>query len=429
VSAIARGAAINLVTRLLTMALGLALTVITARLGTREQGTFALFAAVEATLLSLGSGFGVSIARRISHHREDPGALVGTVVAACLVVGLMAALALWVGALLLHSDYGFLVILAAGAPIVLLAPNLVGLWLGTGRMGAIGYVTLGPPSLTLIGLAVVLAARGAVDLWAVLWCWVAARTIVGIATFVAVARAHWVARPSVDALSQEWGFVFLVGATNLIGLLNYRVDLFLVERWVGLSATGVYSVAVLLAELLWLVSSSVSQAAYARIGDPDRARASRLTVRAIHSSLAALAVLSIPLWLIAAWLVPRVLGDVYAAALPPLAVLLPGAVAYGAASALSAYFTNHAGRPYIPAALAGLSLVSTVLLSFVMIPLWGTVGAAAATSVSYIGAVAASVWVFCKLAAVPVHQVMRPDWRAMGDDFGRLLAHATRARR
>jgi O-antigen/teichoic acid export membrane protein len=188
-----------------------------------------------------------------------------------------------------------------------------------------------------------------------------------------------------------------------------------VEEFIGLSSTGIYSVAVLVAELVWVVSSSISQAAYARIGDPDRAAAGRITVYAVHASLIALAALSLPLWLVAAWLLPLLLGSAYAEAMPVLAILLPGVVAYGAASALSAFFTNHAGRPYIAAALAGLSLVSTVALSLVLIPLWGTLGAAAATTVSYVVSVAVSVLVFCKVSSVSLRQLMQPDWRGLGD--------------
>lgn len=427
-STIARGTAINLATRLLAMGLALALTVITARLGTREQGMFALFAAMESALLALGSGFGVLIARRISHHRERPAALVAAVVLACLACGAVAALVLAWLALRSGADYGFLAVLAWGAPVLLLAPNLLGIWLGVGRMEAIARVTLATPLLTLAAVGAVLALRGEVNLLAVLWCWVAARSIVGVGTLGVAWRSGWVGTPSAGGLGVHWRFVALIGLTNLIGLLNYKVDLFLVEQLVDLSTTGVYSVAVLVAELLWVVSTSVSQAAYARIGDPDPSESSRITLHAMHASLIALAVLSVPLWLLAAWLLPHLLGAAYAAAMPALAVLLPGVVVYGAASALSAYFTNHAGRPYIPAALAGLSLVSTVLLSLLLIPSWGMLGAAVATTVSYIGAVAVSAAVFCRVAALPLRQATRPDWRALKGDLDHLRSLAMRPR-
>ena len=65
---VARGTLINLATRTLGVALVLGITAITARLGTTQQGTFALFTSVESVLAALLSGFGIALARRVSHH-------------------------------------------------------------------------------------------------------------------------------------------------------------------------------------------------------------------------------------------------------------------------------------------------------------------------------------------------------------------------
>ena len=159
-------------------------------------------------------------------------------------------------------------------------------------------------------------------------------------------------------MTPELRFVAAIGVTNLIGLMNYKIDLFLVQHFLGLSATGVYSIAVIVAELLWFVSSSVTQAAYARVGTRDAALASSTVVRAVHYSFLILLLVAPGLWVAASILLPWLLGDEYPAALPVLAVLLPGVLVFGAASALSAYFTNcRWGRPLIPAALASLSFV------------------------------------------------------------------------
>ena len=81
-----------------------------------------------------------------------------------------------------------------------------------------------------------------------------------------------------SALRAELPFIATIGLTNLIGLLNYRVGLFVVERFLGLSATGVYSIAVVVAELLWFVSGSLTQTVYGRIGTPDATRAAATTL-------------------------------------------------------------------------------------------------------------------------------------------------------
>ena len=144
-----------------------------------------------------------------------------------------------------------------------------------------------PDDRRSMGLALLL--NGRVGLAHVLWSWVVARLLVAAVTALVAWRQGWIARPAFSALGGEMRFVAVIGMTNVIGLLNYKVDLFLVEHFLGRASTGVYSVGVMVAELLWLVSSSVSAAAYARIGTPDGADASRVTLRAVHASFLALA--------------------------------------------------------------------------------------------------------------------------------------------
>ncbi|MFX9097208.1 hypothetical protein ABTN72_19425, partial [Acinetobacter baumannii] len=85
-----------------------------------------------------------------------------------------------------------------------------------------------------------------------------------------------------------------------VSLLNYRASLFLVERFHGLSVVGTYSVAVTVAELLWLLSSSVTVSAYARIGHPDARVAAAMTVQAVRINVLA-TVLAAPVLLAGAW--------------------------------------------------------------------------------------------------------------------------------
>lgn len=419
-SSVARGSLVNLLTRVLAVALGLAITLYTARLGTASQGAFALFTAVESVLLALMSGFGVAIARRISHHGERPAGLVGASVLACVLLGLAVAAALLALSQAGGAAYGKLWLLALAAPVLFISPNLAGLWLGRGRMAALARITLGAPLVVLAGLALAFLAGQPPALMTVLSAWIVARWAVALAVLVAAARGGWLARPDGAALAIETRFVVVIGLTNLVGLLNYKADLFLVEQFLGLSATGVYSIAVMVAELLWLVSSSVTTAAYARIGSPDATEAGRITVRAVHAGLLLLAVLGPLLWAGAALVLPLLLGPAYAPALPVLAVLLPGVTVFGAASALSAWFTNHAGRPAVPAFLATLSLVINVVVSVLTIPRLGMLGGALATSLSYIVAVGVGAVLFMRASGTPAAVLLRPDWRALAADIARL---------
>jgi O-antigen/teichoic acid export membrane protein len=415
---VARGTLTNLLTRVVSVAAVLAITALVARRGTEVQGAFALFTGVEGVLLALFSGFGVALARRVSHHREEPRALVSAVIGTCVALGVVAGLALWVASYLLPPAYAPLWLLALVAPLLLLAPNLAGLWLGEGRMAPLAVLNVAPSLLALMALLLIALWWPTAALLAVLVAWVGAKVLVSLALVGVLWRRRRLARLSgagVAALRAELPFVARIGVTNLIGLLNYRVGLFVVERVLGLAATGVYSIAVVVAELLWFLSSSLTQAVYGRIGTPDRAAAAATTVRAVQLSLAGLLVAAPLLWFVAAAVLPRLLGPAYAASLWPLALLLPGVLVFGGASALSAYFTNHGGQPEVPARVAALSLVANGLLCVLFVPRWGMAGAALAASLSYGVSVAVLARLFVRHAGLPLAALLQPGPQLWAD--------------
>jgi O-antigen/teichoic acid export membrane protein len=414
VDSVARGTLINLVTRLAGVAMVLGITTITARLGPQTQGAFALFTSVEGVLLALFSGFGIALARRVSHHGERPRALVSATVLACIGLGAVASVALWALSRGGPAAYQWLWLLALGAPALLLAPNLQGLWLGEGRMLPMALLTLAAPAVTVTMLAA-LSVVDSASLSGVLTSWVVAKVLVGVMVLLVLWRGARLAAPDFAALSREGRFIATIGATNLVSLLNYRVGLFVVERVLGLSATGVYSIAVVVAELLWFVSGSLTQAVYGRIGTPDRAQAAAMTVRALQLGVAALLLMAPLLWLAATVLVPWVLGAAYADSLGVMAVLLPGVLLFGGASALSAYFTNHAGTPRVPAQVAALSLGLNALLSTVLVPQLGMTGAALAASVAYGSSVLVLAWRFARHAGWPLRRVLLPGRQLLAD--------------
>jgi len=419
---VARGTAINLSARLLAMGGVLLITAFTARLGTDKQGGFALFTSVEGLLLALWSGFGVALARRVSHHGEQPREMLAAVVVVCLAIGVLASLGLWAVSVFGPPAYSTLWLLALAAPVLLLAPNLAGVWLGEGRMLPMAAVSLAPPLLTLTALgALTLAHRGSLPL--VLAAWVTAKVLVGLGVLAVLWRGRRLAAPGFAALRGEARFIATIAVTNLIGLANYRVGLFVIEHLLGLSATGVYSIAVVVAELLWFVSGSLTQAVYGRIGTRDRERAAATTVRVLQLSLAGLLVAAPLLWALARVVIPWVLGPAYAASLPLLALLLPGVLVFGGASALSAYFTNHAGRPQVPAQVAASSLTLNAALALVLVPRLGMAGAALAASASYTASVLLLAARFAAHARLSLAQVLWPGPQLLAD----LRALASRA--
>ena len=416
----------NLVAKLAIVGLGLAITVMVARMGPKVQGAFALFVAVESALLTLFSGLGLWLARQMSRQVSGQAwpalpMLLG-VLRAAVLLGAVAAIGLlavsWQAKALPYSQ---LWLLALGAPFLLLVPTATGLWLGEGRMWPINLAQVAAPAVVLAGLlgagwlTTDYVGRAPVVVM-VLIAWVSGKAVVALMTALAALRhaslrdaALGNAGMTPPTWPHEWRFVATIGVTNVISLLNYRASLFLVERFHGLDVVGTYSVSVTVAELLWLLSSSVTVSLYARIGHPERAVAAATAVRAVRinvlATLAAAPVLLVGAW----WAVPWALGPSYAASLWPLAALLPGVAAYAAASSLSAFYTNHLGRPQLSGGIAALSLLISFSLGWWWVPLWGAVGAAAASSLGYIGAIAVAYGVFLRHAGLPLSALWRAD--------------------
>ena len=408
-----RGAALNLAARLATVALGLAILVVVARQGPQVQGAFSLFVAIEAAVLALGSGLGLLLAREAARGALAPTRL-RRGLAAALAAGVVAALVLAAVARMSDSEpYRLLWVMALAAPCLLLAPTAVGLWMGQGRLVALNVAQVGSPALVLaLLLAFGVAAGPAIGppsaaaagagLLAVLAAWAIAKALAGsLAAGWALARpqATLAAAPPMP-IGEAWRFMAAIALANVVSLANYRATLFVLERAHGLAEAGVYSVAVQVAELLWLLSQAVTVSAYARIGSTDTALARATALRAVRLGLGA-ALAAAPLLGLAAWLLlPAVLGQAYRASLVPLALLLPGVAAYAAASALSAYYTQHLGRPHWAAGIAGLSLVLTLVVAALAVPRWGAAGAAVATSTAFLVAVGVALALFARVTGL-----------------------------
>ncbi len=414
ISFLANGTALNLAGRVGTVLAGLWLLALVARLGPSAQGTFALFVACESVLLTLFSGFGLWLARAHSRFPTGSlGALHSTVLLAALAAGCMASMVLW-GIAALHPGppYDRLGLLAWAAPLLLMVPTVSGVWLGRTQLVPLNGFSLAAPLSVLIGLVLCMWWWPPLEVSQVLGVWVLAKSALGLLALWSSWRSQGWARPNFALLQPAWRFVALIGLTNVISLLNYRVNLFLVERLDGLAAAGIYSVAVTVAELLWLVSSAVTTAVYARIGAADPAAAVSSTLQAVRWGALGVLLASPLLLVVAWWALPAVLGEVYRPAWWYLLMLLPGTLAYSSASGISAYFTNQRGQPWLAGAIALTSMLMNLVLSWWWIPLWGAAGAALATSVSYGLAITWGLILFLRLSGLPLRSLWARDLTA-----------------
>jgi O-antigen/teichoic acid export membrane protein len=84
------------------------------------------------------------------------------------------------------------------------------------------------------------------------------------------------------------------------------------------------------------------------------------------------------------FLIPLLFGEDFDPAIRPLALLLPGIVAYGPVTILVVYLSIRHARPNLSLVVAVTAMVTTAALSLLLIPRYGAEGAAGASTSGYV---------------------------------------------
>lgn len=377
-----------------------ALVVIQSRfLDPAGRGRFVLVVLTVTILARLLGQFGVAVTSMSREGELRP--LVRRGLGWTVALGLVGiVLVLATGAVV--DSFG-LRLAAIAAPA--LVPNIVnaclsGVLLGSARIRLWNYVQVLPPLLTLAGmLVVVVGLGGGVDAAVAVWT---AAYFVTMAFALVAARDIWL--PLGDAaLLDRAGRTILhlglgMGLVQIVNLIGYRIELFVLDRFDGLAAVGIYSIGMQAAEAMWLIPAAVASAITAPVVHDTAAGAAHLTrtasVRALLYTAAVAAVVGVA----APFVIPPLFGDDFDGAARPLAFLLPGVVLYAPVTILVVYISIRCARPRLSLLVSVVGLVVTTAMSFVLIPPYGASGAALASAIGY-AAGGVSAWlIFERLA-------------------------------
>jgi O-antigen/teichoic acid export membrane protein len=177
----------------------------------------------------------------------------------------------------------------------------------------------------------------------------------------------------------------------------------------------VYSVTSGLAETLWYVPNALGAVMFSRAVDP-KADAGRVAAVMTRTTLALVALTAIPTFVLGPRLVRFVYGSAFSDAGVALRLILPGIIAYSVVSILTRYITGR-GHPGTTTAIMVSGFALNLVSNLVLIPSYGILGAAAASSVSYGLTALVTLVVFHRLSGQgwlePV-LVRRSDIRVVG---------------
>jgi O-antigen/teichoic acid export membrane protein len=396
-----------LVFRGLSTPLALVLVVLQGRfLEPSGRGRFVLAVLTVSIFSRLLSQLGVAVANHMSQREWDTEPelrpLAQRALGIALALGILGSAAI-IGIGELTPSVGAR---TAAIAATALAPNVIwqtasGILLGLARIRAWNYVQLASPLLTVIGTLVLVVALGG-QVHAALAAWTIAHILTAILALYLM-RDLWLPlrMPSlVDGVSQTLVRLALaMGALQVIALIGYRAELFVLEAIDGVSAVGIYSIANQAAESMWLMAAAIATAITAPVVREHEEDAVALVKRSLVKSLLYTAGAGAVVAITAPFVIRFALGAAFNGARTPLLLLLPGAVAYAPVQILVVYLSVRRGRPRLSLAAGLTAMVVTIAASVPLIEAWGPSGAAGASAIGYACGALVAWLLFRRLAA------------------------------
>jgi O-antigen/teichoic acid export membrane protein len=253
--------------------------------------------------------------------------------------------------------------------------------LGQKRIRAYNVIQLAPSPLNLVLLAVVLWFNGGV--FGVVLVSAITTGFAAVLSFMLVlreTRITWSFHPRLFINSVRFGMQGHL--SNIIQFLNYRLDMLMVASFMDVAFVGYYSIAVAMAETLWLVPGTVGTVIFARTIGLSSEEANKTTPRICRNTLLITLLGALALFVLSRYIILLLYGSDYLPAVRPLWILLPGIVSLSIGKVLCNEITAR-GKPIINTISTGVSLAVNAALNLLLIPRWGIAGAAFASTVSY----------------------------------------------
>ncbi|KAA8978333.1 flippase [Halospina sp. K52047b] len=385
--------------QLLAAAAQLLLVVLIARkLGPEGNGHYAMAILIPTLLTNfLNFGVGPATVYYIGRGEFTPRQAARENFRMALIVAVIGAtstlpvLWLWSEQLLPNVPLPLLLIGLAAFPPSLLLSYSRSILQGLENFRAFNATILAPPYITLFGVLISLYALNAGTIGTVTAYLIGQTTGCLIVTMLLVRHLKNVNSQNESYSGKEYrrktiNYGWKAHLSNILAFVNYRADIFLVNFFLTPASTGLYVISVQIAERLWMLSQATSTVLLPRLsamhGEPE-ARLS-LTRKGFFLVSTITGAGCLVAALVLYWSIGPVFGSEYVDALPAFFCLLPGIIA-GAGARVQANCIAAAGKPEWNTITAIIVVGANVIGNIILVPNYGIIGAAWATSIAYTG--------------------------------------------
>lgn len=202
-----------------------------------------------------------------------------------------------------------------------------------------------------------------------------------------------------------------LGVVNAVAIfimqLNYRMDVLMLKKLSTLEQTGYYSLAMQIAEQLWHIPLAIEMIILSRSANTNDDQFVHKTVASIFRiSLVIGLIGGVVIFFISPWIVPLIFGKEFVNSVPMIQVVLPGILIMIGFRILNSRLTGM-GKPQIAIFTFLPALVINFAVNLALIPVYGGIGAAWATNISYaIGSVVYLI-AYARITRMPLAEIFR----------------------
>lgn len=211
--------------------------------------------------------------------------------------------------------------------------------------------------------------------------------LIKISALIVLYSKHIAIPPSASPLSRS-SFKSLTTLStinyisNTVQFLSYRMDFWFVNYYSGSRELGIYSLAVNLAQLFWMLPNAVGAVLFPNIASMDPKKAleySQMLCRIIFTSTVLLGIIGGALL---AYLIPFLYGVEFATASKLFFILLLGIVPFSIKIIIASYYAG-VNKTKLDMIGSIIGFVFCLITNILLIPKYGSMGASVATVISY----------------------------------------------
>lgn len=186
--------------------------------------------------------------------------------------------------------------------------------------------------------------------------------------------------------------------------LNYKVDVLILSQMLPhqMAEVGFYNLGVSITEQLWILPYAVGVVVMSRTANSKDTQRTMETTAQLLRFLVPIGILAaLVLFFVAPLVIPIVWGQAYEPSISIVQSILPGIIIFIVFRVLESHFAGM-GKPWITVLILFPAVILNIILNFLWIPVYGTLGSVWATNISYTLSTIICVGVFSHITGARV---------------------------